>query len=318
MISSSDRRWRRLGFLDVRTPIMFKPTPEGARDFVVPVRLQQRAGSSRFRRVPQIFKQLTHDRRASIATTRSRPAGGTRICAPTAFEFRQLDLELAFVGPRGRARRARADRSSTRSAGSSARERRRPFPRMTYAEATRRYGTDKPDLRYGLEIQDATEATRGSEFGVFATPRPCASSSSPRTFSRTRAQRLEEVAKEWGAKGLAYLVHDEESTRSARRSRSSSRTPSSRHSACEPGRLAALLRGRRGRRRRACSAAFALHLGRELGLTYDEDSLPLGDRLPASSSGTKREPALDAAASPLHARRPPVARASRRPTPEAR
>jgi aspartyl-tRNA synthetase len=85
-----------------------------------------------------------------------------------------------------------------------------PFLRMTHAEAQARYGSDKPDLRFGLEIEDATEATRGSEFGVFAGA-PCVRFLRvPQAFSRAELQRLEELAKEWGAKGLAYLVYDEE------------------------------------------------------------------------------------------------------------
>jgi len=84
-----------------------------------------------------------------------------------------------------------------------------PFPRMTYEEAMLRYGTDKPDLRYGLEIQEATEVTRGSRFGVFADARAVRFLRVPRAFSRAELNGLEEVAKEFGAKGLAYLVYDE-------------------------------------------------------------------------------------------------------------
>jgi aspartyl-tRNA synthetase len=72
-----------------------------------------------------------------------------------------------------------------------------------------KYGSDKPDLRYGLEIQEATEVTRGSEFGVFANAKVVRFVVAPRAFSRAELERLETVAKEWGAKGLAYLVHDE-------------------------------------------------------------------------------------------------------------
>jgi aspartyl-tRNA synthetase len=79
---------------------------------------------------------------------------------------------------------------------------------MTFADAVARYGTDKPDLRFGLEIQDATEVTRGSEFGVFANAPVVRFLVAPRAFSRAELQRLEEVAKEWGARGLAYLVND--------------------------------------------------------------------------------------------------------------
>jgi len=73
----------------------------------------------------------------------------------------------------------------------------------------RRFGSDKPDLRYGLEIEDATAATRGSEFGVFANADTVRFLRAPRVFSRAELAQLEEFAKEWGAKGLAYLVFDE-------------------------------------------------------------------------------------------------------------
>jgi aspartyl-tRNA synthetase len=80
---------------------------------------------------------------------------------------------------------------------------------MTYDEAMLRFGTDKPDLRYDLEIRDATEATRGSTFGVFAGAPAVRYLTVPQAFSRAQLDRLEEFAKEWGAKGLAYLVYDE-------------------------------------------------------------------------------------------------------------
>jgi aspartyl-tRNA synthetase len=73
----------------------------------------------------------------------------------------------------------------------------------------RRYGSDKPDLRFGLEIQDATELTRGSEFGVFANAETVRFLVVPKAFSRAELERLEQVAKEFGAKGLAYVVVDE-------------------------------------------------------------------------------------------------------------
>ena len=85
-----------------------------------------------------------------------------------------------------------------------------PFPRITHAEAQARYGSDKPDLRFGLEIEDATEATRGSEFGVFAGAETVRLIRVPTAFSRAELERLEAFAREWGAKGLAYLVFAED------------------------------------------------------------------------------------------------------------
>src|ERR671915_1887679 len=84
-----------------------------------------------------------------------------------------------------------------------------PFPRLTWEEADRRFGSDKPDLRFGLEIEDATELTRGSGFGVFANAPSVRFLRVPQAYSRAELERLEEFAKEWGAKGLAYLVYDE-------------------------------------------------------------------------------------------------------------
>jgi aspartyl-tRNA synthetase len=81
---------------------------------------------------------------------------------------------------------------------------------MTWDEAQLRYGSDKPDLRFGLEIHDATEITRRSEFGVFANAPAVRFLRVPQELSRAELDRLEAFAKEWGAKGLAYLVYDEE------------------------------------------------------------------------------------------------------------
>ncbi|MDQ3778425.1 MAG: Asp-tRNA(Asn)/Glu-tRNA(Gln) amidotransferase GatCAB subunit C, partial [Actinomycetota bacterium] len=87
---------------------------------------------------------------------------------------------------------------------------RRPFPRLPWHEVIARYGSDKPDLRFGLEIEDATDVTRGSQFGVFAGAEAVRFLSVPQAFSRAELARLESVAREWGAKGLAYIVYDEE------------------------------------------------------------------------------------------------------------
>jgi aspartyl-tRNA synthetase len=208
VIQSIRRTMDDLGFVDVWTPSMTRGTPEGARDFLVPVRLQP----GRFfalAQSPQLFKQLCMigglDRYYQIATCWR----DEDLRADRQFEFRQLDLELAFVEREEvleviEAVVVNAFEAAGRAAPS------RPFPRLTYAEAIARYGTDKPDLRFGLEIQDATEVTRGSEFGVFAGAEMVRFLVVPRELSRADLARLEEIAKEWGAKGLAYLVYDEQ------------------------------------------------------------------------------------------------------------
>jgi aspartyl-tRNA synthetase len=124
------------------------------------------------------------------------------------FEFRQLDVELAFAEREDVLNvLEEAVVASFEEIGREPPE--RPFPRLAWHEAIARYGTDKPDLRYGLEIEDATELTRGSEFGVFANAESVRFLAVPQAFSRAELERLEEVAKEWGAKGMAYLVVDE-------------------------------------------------------------------------------------------------------------
>ena len=195
-----------LAFIDVWTPSMTKGTPEGARDFLVPVRLQP----GRFfalAQSPQLFKQLCMvgglDRYYQIATCWR----DEDLRADRQFEFRQLDLEMSFIDREDVLDvLERCVVASFESLGREAPP--TPFERVTYAEVMRKYGTDKPDRRFGLEIQDATELTRGSTFGVFAGAPVVRYLVAPRAFSRTELVRLEEIAKEWGAKGLAYLVND--------------------------------------------------------------------------------------------------------------
>ncbi len=195
------------GFLDLQTPILFKPTPEGARDFVVPSRLQK----GRFFALPQspqILKQLLviggFERYYQIAICfRDEDLRADRVQ-----EITQLDVELAFPDTEFiLALMEEMCREVWRECIGAELE--PPFRRMTYDEAMLRYGTDKPDLRYQLEIADATEVTRVSEFGVFANARAVRFLSAPQAFSRLELERLEEVARRWGAKGLAYLVFDE-------------------------------------------------------------------------------------------------------------
>ena len=207
VIAAIRRTMDDLGFIDVWTPSMTRGTPEGARDFLTPVRLQP----GRFfalAQSPQLFKQLCMvggiDRYYQIATCWR----DEDLRADRQFEFRQLDLELAFAEQQDVLDVLEACVvASFEALGREAPA--RPFPRLTYPDAMARFGTDKPDLRFGLEIQDATGVTRGSEFGVFAGA-PCVRFLvAPRAFSRTELSRLEDVAKQWGAKGLAYIVVDE-------------------------------------------------------------------------------------------------------------
>jgi aspartyl-tRNA synthetase len=208
MISTIRREMDAAGFVEIETPIMGKPTPEGARDFLVPTRLQ-RGRFFALPQSPQIYKQLLvisgFERYYQIA----RCFRDEDLRADRVQEITQLDLEMAF--PDREFIFALMERVfSAVWRECIAAELETPFPRMSYAEADLRYGTDKPDLRFGLEIEDATEATRGSEFGVFAGA-PCVRFLTvPQQLSRAELARLEGFAREWGARGLAYLVTDEE------------------------------------------------------------------------------------------------------------
>jgi aspartyl-tRNA synthetase len=195
------------GFVDIQTPMLWKPTPEGARDFLVPARLQP----SRFYALPQspqIAKQLLviagFERYYQVAVCfRDEDLRADRVQ-----EITQLDVEMAF--PDYELLLTLTEQlvqAIWRECLGVELE--PPFLRLTWDEADRRFGSDKPDMRYGLEIEDATEATRGSEFGVFASADAVRFLRAPRTFSRAELGQLEEFAKEWGAKGLAYLVYDE-------------------------------------------------------------------------------------------------------------
>src|SRR5256884_5664949 len=152
VIAAIRRSMDEQGFIDIWTPSMTLGTPEGARDFLVPVRLQP-GNFFALAQSPQLFKQLFMvggmDRYYQIATCWR----DEDLRADRQFEFRQLDLEMSFV--------EREDvlevMESAVVASFEALGREpppRPFPRLSYAEAIARYGSDKPDLRFGLEIQD--------------------------------------------------------------------------------------------------------------------------------------------------------------------
>jgi len=196
------------GFVDIETPIMAKQTPEGARDFVVPTRLQPGKFFA-LPQSPQTYKQLLvisgFERYYQIA----RCFRDEDLRADRLQELTQLDVEMAF--PDREELFALMERTMQRVWRECIEvEVDAPFQRMTWDEAQLRFGSDKPDLRFGLEIQDATEVTRGSEFGVFANAPAVRFLRVPQELSRAELDRLEGFAKEWGAKGLAYLVYDEE------------------------------------------------------------------------------------------------------------
>jgi aspartyl-tRNA synthetase len=207
VVSAIRRRMEELGFTDFWTPSLTRATPEGARDFLVPVRLQPGSFFA-LPQSPQLFKQLFmisgFDRYYQIATC----FRDEDLRADRQFEFRQLDVEMAFAEREDvLAVLEQAVRAAFEALGREPPA--SPFPRLPWSDVMARFGSDKPDLRFGVEIQDATEVTRGSEFGVFANASAVRFLVAPKAFSRAELARLEELVKEWGAKGLAYIVVDE-------------------------------------------------------------------------------------------------------------
>jgi aspartyl-tRNA synthetase len=266
LVSTIRRVMEEDGFTDIETPILFKPTPEGARDFVVPSRLQP----GRFFALPQspqILKQLLviagFDRYYQIA----RCFRDEDLRADRVQEITQLDVEMAFPDREFlfdlMERMVRDVWRETIDVDLPI-----PFPRLPWDEADRRFGSDKPDLRFSLELEDVTELTRASEFGVFAGAACVRFLRVPQAYSRAELERLEAFAKDWGAKGLAYLVFDEsgevrspivkflsEEELAAFRGEPGSTVL---FAADEPERVSRVL------------GALRLHLGRELGLIDEE------------------------------------------------
>ncbi|MDX2183793.1 MAG: aspartate--tRNA ligase [Gemmatimonadaceae bacterium] len=195
-------------FFELETPILTKPTPEGARDFLVPSRVH--AGEFyALPQSPQIYKQLFmvcgFDRYFQIA----RCFRDEDLRADRQPEFTQIDIEASFVRQDDILSLAEGlVQALWREAGVEVSV---PFPRMTYADAMERYGCDRPDLRYGLEIVDATAAFRPLEFGV--TTSAIAAGGRVRGivlpgaagWSRKQVDELETLAKGAGAGGMLRL-----------------------------------------------------------------------------------------------------------------
>ena len=196
----------RHGFVEVETPTLTRSTPEGARDFLVPARL--RPGSwYALPQSPQLFKQLLMvgglERYHQIA----RCYRDEDFRADRQPEFTQLDLEMSFVSEDDVI--AIAEDVLVEVWRLIGHHISRPIPRMTYAEAMSRYGTGKPDLRFGLELTELTRYFKDTAFRVFQAPyvgavvMPGGGAQSRRQFDA-----WQDWAKQRGARGLAYIVVD--------------------------------------------------------------------------------------------------------------
>ena len=204
-------------FLEIETPYLTRSTPEGARDYLVPARIQPGSFYA-LPQSPQLFKQLLMigglERYYQIA--RCFRDEDTR--ADRQPEFTQLDVEMAFVDEDDVIEMMEAVMGAVfeREGFDVARP---PWPRMTFAEAVSRYGIDRPDTRFGLELHDLGDAVAGTKFKVFAGAVGSGGvvrgiNAGPRELARSDLDALTELAKQHGAKGLVWAFVQEDGWRS--------------------------------------------------------------------------------------------------------
>ena len=208
------------GFIEIETPILIKSTPEGARDYLVPSRIHKGKFYA-LPQSPQLYKQLSmvagFDRYMQIA----RCFRDEDLRADRQPEFTQIDLEMSFV-----------DMEDIFKIGEGFMERvfrealgvdiKLPLPRLTYKDAMNRFGSDKPDTRYAMEICDLTDTVNGCEFSVFTgaiqaggSVRCINAKNAYSVLTRKEIDKLTETAKGSGAKGLAYIRIAEDGTYNA-------------------------------------------------------------------------------------------------------
>ncbi|QDT32482.1 aspartate--tRNA ligase [Thalassoglobus polymorphus] len=200
-----------LGFLDIETPILGRSSPEGARDYLVPSRVHE-ASFYALPQSPQLFKQILmvagYDRYYQIA----RCFRDEDLRADRQPEFTQIDIEMSFVDLEdilstidGLLARMVKDVRGT--------ELKTPLPRYTHAEVMERYGTDKPDLRFGMELTDISDLVAESGFGVFKNTVGsggkvrglCVKGAADKYSRRILDNDMKKIVGEHGAKGLAYF-----------------------------------------------------------------------------------------------------------------
>lgn len=198
------------GFIEIETPMMIKSTPEGARDYLVPSRVHQGKFYA-LPQSPQIYKQLLmvagFDRYIQLA----RCFRDEDLRADRQPEFTQIDLEMSFVDVEdimemgeGFVKRLFSDVLNV--------EIPTPLSRLTYTDAMNRFGSDKPDTRFGMEIVDISEIVKGCGFGVFTSAieaggsvRAITAKNAAGTLTRKEIDKLTEYVRGIGAKGLAYV-----------------------------------------------------------------------------------------------------------------
>ncbi len=204
------------GFIEIETPMLIKSTPEGARDFLVPSRIHPGTFYA-LPQSPQLYKQLSmvagFDRYMQIA----RCFRDEDLRADRQPEFTQIDLEMSFV-----------DMEDVLAIGEGYVQRvfkealgvdiPLPLPRLTYEDAMNRYGSDKPDTRYGMELYDLSDTVKNCGFGVFTSAveggsvRGITAKNAVKTLTRKEIDKLTEMVRGIGAKGLAWVRYNEDGT----------------------------------------------------------------------------------------------------------
>ncbi len=210
LVTSSVRKaMEEQGFVEVETPMLVASTPEGARDFVVPSRKDPGTFYA-LPQSPQIFKQLCMlggiDRYYQIA----RCLRDEDLRADRQYEFMQLDIEASFVNGEDIRRIVSSAVADATEAVTG--EKITTIPSMTWQEAMERFGSDKPDIRFDLELVDLTDVFKGTEFRAFQAP--CIKGirvPGGAEYSRSRLDELTDKSQNWGAKGLAWIkIEDSE------------------------------------------------------------------------------------------------------------
>ena len=203
------------GFVEVETPILIKSTPEGARDYLVPARLYP----GNFYALPQSPQQLKQLLMVSGFDRYYQIAKCFRDEDPRADrqpEFTQLDLEMSFVKQDDIFNLIDPLFESIVEQLSDKKLHTKPFPRMTHAEAMRRFGIDKPDLRFGMELYDLTDIANATGFKVFQAAQQvkgiCAEGCAG--YSRGQIDQITDLAKKFGAKGLVTIALTEDGIKS--------------------------------------------------------------------------------------------------------